>query len=1403
MLKTEQISTVSEPSDLARSGNAPKTATHGRKWVSRAFLWAIAGLFFVAALGFVAVRWWVWPELQRWQPQVEAQLSKVLGAKVTVGSLEPTFRGVYPSIVATNLSTDDGALSLARVEMEFSPRALLARQILFRNLSLDSGQIRINIDEKGFWRIAGLVFDPADRSVMDEDSKKKVSEAMRWVLQQRQLTLTNVSVLLDNKLAARQDRLLVSEVSLSNVGRSHTFRAVSSPGGVFDATWNHPVGVASDLTKQWFGNISWDVGAGAKAIKGDLLSYLLRASHVVKNTPVLEQLSGLIFQGKVDAKFAKGIVDSAQLSNVSVSSSKLLATAVTPLVKLQRISGQDFEIQTQDVAVFGFESLSGLSLGVNRPSNVNFHWGGEELGAEFATLHSAKVQLGALDLAAAASAVRHWAGAQSVVDVKPLLTQAGLNRWQLAGKVRGAKVNWNDARDELSGELDAERLSLLGVDRVEGKVPQVSTDLPGFERIGGKISFEKLAASNDFAGNYEITGNGARLLLPGVLVEPELKFSKLGGKGKWHWFRNADLQPEHIFELKFDQFAFENADGSGSVQGVYRASRQPKKPGYADLSGKLDKATGVRLASYLPLRMPETTRIWVSNGIKAGDAFGGTFKIKGNLWDFPFRDPGTGEFSISTKFKNAQFAFAPNWAELKDLEGEFLLDKTSVRVKGNSAKMLGVAISNFVVDVPELRDGIVKITGKADGSVASMLSFVNTSPLKRFTVQSENTGIRTFTESLKIEGPAQLTLAIELPIFDFTLVKVQGLVTLANGQLSSLHTPDLRSVDGTLAFTEKTLELKALSGKYGDTSLGQNYPLNISGLSDSTVPLDIKISGVATSDILKKLPLLQGVLPILNSINGAAEFESAIEINREAFQIQVQSSLAGMAIEMPAPLGKAAEQTRGFRLSYTPTVLVAGLKDVASAVSSDSPQVEFKVSRNGTEAKDEWFGGLNVGRLNGEPMATAALGLSAVIKTNRLSINDWQQWLGKTFPSSADEKLLGPVQQTFIGIPSFMLNGSALKVNHLALVADELAVEDLLFKEPVLGAMLEWQPFDASSKTPKLKSWSASMHNDQANGYINWAADSSSNNLYARMARLQWPLVGKDVEQTRAKSPSNRESLKLPSLDVISEDFMLNGTHLGKLRVRSDATRPDVYKVPEFSFLLPELSVKAQGEWRKDDNLSRFAVEANTQDAGALISLAGQPGILKSGPGEIKGDISWDGNVDAFSFNRVSGNVALELGKGQFLKTDVGAARMLGLFSVQGLVRRLNLDFRDVVSDGFAFDSIAGPIKIKNGIASPDDVLLKSPIAQISFKGQLDIAKRTQELKLKVVPEVNAGAASLAYAAWVNPAIGLGSFVFQWALRKPLQSIFTTEYSVSGNWDQPLIKGLDRKLSQYGIVPSE
>ena len=116
-----------------------------------------------------------------------------------------------------------------------------------------------------------------------------------------------------------------------------------------------------------------------------------------------------------------------------------------------------------------------------------------------------------------------------------------------------------------------------------------------------------------------------------------------------------------------------------------------------------------------------------------------------------------------------------------------------------------------------------------------------------------------------------------------------------------------------------------------------------------------------------------------------------------------------------------------------------------------------------------------------------------------------------------------------------------------------------------------------------------------------------------------------------------------------------------------------------------------------------------------------------------------------------------------------------GVLSLQALPRRLALDFRDVFQQGFAFDNIVGDIQIADGVAHTNNLRMRGVQAAVLMEGTADLARETQDLRVVVVPEINAGTASLAYAV-INPAIGLGTFLAQMFLRRPLRRPATREF---------------------------
>jgi uncharacterized protein YhdP len=128
-----------------------------------------------------------------------------------------------------------------------------------------------------------------------------------------------------------------------------------------------------------------------------------------------------------------------------------------------------------------------------------------------------------------------------------------------------------------------------------------------------------------------------------------------------------------------------------------------------------------------------------------------------------------------------------------------------------------------------------------------------------------------------------------------------------------------------------------------------------------------------------------------------------------------------------------------------------------------------------------------------------------------------------------------------------------------------------------------------------------------------------------------------------------------------------------------------------------------------------------------------------------------------------------------------------------------------VTDEGFAFDALDGQVVVKQGVASTERLTMRGIQAQVVIRGQASLVSETQNVSIEVRPEINAGGASLAYAALVNPAIGLGTFLAQFIFRRPLQNLFAFTLDVTGPWTDPVVKTRERapKVDRRSITHSE
>jgi uncharacterized protein YhdP len=348
--------------------------------------------------------------------------------------------------------------------------------------------------------------------------------------------------------------------------------------------------------------------------------------------------------------------------------------------------------------------------------------------------------------------------------------------------------------------------------------------------------------------------------------------------------------------------------------------------------------------------------------------------------------------------------------------------------------------------------------------------------------------------------------------------------------------------------------------------------------------------------------------------------------------------------------------------------------------------------------------------------------------------------------------------------------------------------------------------------------WRANLDATELNGYLEYrqASGAGAGRVYARLARLTIaPGGATDVEALLNEQPAN-----IPALDIIVDDLELRGRKMGRVEIdavnrgagavaREGGVRE--WRLNKLNVTLPEAAFSATGNWAAINaqpaapggpRTPRPAAEArrtvmnfklDINDSGALLARFGMKDVIRRGKGKMEGQVSWIGSPLALDYPTLDGNFRVNMESGQFLKADPGLAKLLGVLSLQALPRRLALDFRDVFSEGFAFDFVRGDVTIEDGEAATNNLQMKGVNAAVLMEGRADIAKETQDLKVVVVPEINAGTASLV-ATMINPAIGIGTFLAQMLLRRPLIAATTQEFHIDGTWADPRITKVQRKL---------
>jgi uncharacterized protein YhdP len=224
--------------------------------------------------------------------------------------------------------------------------------------------------------------------------------------------------------------------------------------------------------------------------------------------------------------------------------------------------------------------------------------------------------------------------------------------------------------------------------------------------------------------------------------------------------------------------------------------------------------------------------------------------------------------------------------------------------------------------------------------------------------------------------------------------------------------------------------------------------------------------------------------------------------------------------------------------------------------------------------------------------------------------------------------------------------------------------------------------------------------------------------------------------------------------------------------------------------------LSAKGDWRvlaNEQQQSRIEAHIYTPALGETLKTLGYNSLSISGA-EVFADLAaaWPGPLNDFSLKTFQGSLDLQIKKGQFLELDPGLGRVVGLFNLATLTRRLRLDFTDLFSSGLVFDSISGRIDFRDGRAQTDDLLLQGPSANILLSGSIGLARRDFRQTVTIMPQLGSSLA-LAGALTGGPAIGAAVFLAGQIFKSKLDKVIAYRYSLTGSWDDPKVEILKQQ----------
>ena len=778
-------------------------------------------------------------------------------------------------------------------------------------------------------------------------------------------------------------------------------------------------------------------------------------------------------------------------------------------------------------------------------------------------------------------------------------------------------------------------------------------------------------------------------------------------------------------------------EGNIAADFLIRIHLDHSQEDYMDLRVGLTDGDGRFTPKYLPEVLSPALSEWLSTAIIKGAVEEGFFQYQGSL----SHDAVAAARNISLFFKvhGAELAFQPGWPHVRNVSGDVFIEDSGVRIMASKGQLLDTRVRNVAVSIPHVPAGKVShlfLDGDFEGGLGDGLKILQEAPIGTAETFAGWQGEGSLKGRVDLDIPLEKGVEPKI-LVDFNVDKARLKISEPELELTQLK--------GDLRFDSA----KGLSGK-GISARAFDRPITAQIFADGK-PGRISTRVVASGQVgVKKLTdWLKFNQPI--PVSGDLPYQLQLTLDGADSQLRVSSSLKGAVVDLPAPFGLAANESRNSVFRMT----LQGAERRYWFDYGDLVNLTFAAPNGKFEdGRGELFLG------DGKPVLPTTKGLRIRGVLSELDVAPWQALVERYAGNDPG----GSAKQ--------LLSSADFKVGKLIAFGTQLDQVRLVMKRVAA-------------------SWALQIDSKQAIGAVT-LPDANNAPIVVNMQTIRLPAPDpKTVADENAPDPlAAVDPRKIPALDIIIRQLYQGADLLGawSLNIRPNSRG---ISLTSLNLGLKGMLLEGSGGWEgvAGNSKSWYQGRLGGGNLATVLKNWGFAPSVTSDNFHVDIDGNWPGSPAWIGLKRFSGTLDASLNKGQFVEVDGSAQvlRIFGLLNFNAIGRRLRLDFSDLFGKGLSYDRVKGVLNARNGVYSTSKpILMTGPSTNLEINGTLNMVTDQVNAKLLVtLPVTN----NLPLAALLvgGPAAGGAMFLLNKLIGDQVSRFASVQYSIQGPWNDPKI----------------